>query len=56
VSGYVGEDRARCLLANALESGYSTGANESLTKIRESFLEDLCAPTSEAEGDFVRKH
>lgn len=43
-------------LANALESGYSTNAVESLQKIRESFNNELTAPTSNAKGDFVRKH
>jgi len=43
-------------LASALESGYSINAAESLKKIRASFLEELGDPTSEAKGDFVRKH
>ena len=43
-------------LANALESGYSTNAGESLQKIRDSFINELGLPTSEAKGDFVRKH
>jgi hypothetical protein len=43
-------------LANALESGYSSNADDSLKKICESFLDELGAPTSEAKGDFVRKH
>ncbi len=43
-------------LANALESGYSTNATESLLKIRDSFINELGAPTSDAKGDFVRKH
>lgn len=43
-------------VANALESGYSTDATESLQKIRDSFIKELGMPTSEAKGDFVRKH
>jgi len=43
-------------LANALESGYSTDAAESLQKIRDSFLKELGDPTSEAKGGFVQKH
>lgn len=43
-------------VANALESGYSTSAAESLQKIRDRFIKELGAPTSEARGGFVRKH
>jgi hypothetical protein len=43
-------------LANALESGYSTDAAESLQKIRDSFNKELGAPTSEAKGSFVQRH
>ena len=43
-------------LAHALESGYSTSADDSLKKIRESFLEELGDPTSETTGGFSRKH
>lgn len=43
-------------VANALESGYSSDADESLRKIRDSFTKELGEPTSKAEGDFVRKH
>ncbi len=43
-------------VANALESGSSSNAAESLQKIRDSFVAELGAPTSEATGDFVRKH
>ena len=43
-------------LANALASGYSSNASESLGKIRDGFLEELDKPTSDASGDFVRKH
>jgi hypothetical protein len=43
-------------VANALESGYSSNAAESLQKIRDSFIKELGSPTSEAKGDFVRKH
>jgi hypothetical protein len=43
-------------VANALQAGYSTDIEESLEKIRDSFLKELDAPTSKAEGDFVSKH
>jgi len=43
-------------VSRALESGYSTDASESLQKIRDSFIKELGVPTSEAKGDFVRKH
>ena len=43
-------------VANALESGYSTNAAEALQKIRDSFVNELDAPTSEVTGDFIRKH
>lgn len=43
-------------VASALQSGYSTDSVESLQKIRDSFIKELGAPTSEAKGDFVRKH
>ena len=43
-------------IANALQASYSTDAAESLQQIRASFLEELGEPTSEAPGDFVRKH
>ena len=43
-------------IAKALESGYSTKAEESLQKIRDSFLRELDAPTSGAKGGFVQKH
>lgn len=43
-------------VANALESGYATNAAESLQKIRESFMVELGASTSEATGDFLRRH
>ena len=42
--------------ARALESGYSSKAAESLEKIRDSFLNELGSPTSEAKGGFVQKH
>lgn len=42
-------------VANALQSGYSTDAAESLRKVRDSFVKELGAPTTEAKGDFVRK-
>jgi hypothetical protein len=43
-------------VANALESGYSTNANESLQKIMDSFIKELGSPSSEAKGGFVRKN
>lgn len=43
-------------VASALQSGYSIDSVESLQKIRDSFIKELGAPTSEAKGDFVRKH
>lgn len=43
-------------VSRALELKYSSDAAESLQKIRDSFLKELGAPTSEAKGDFVRKH
>ncbi len=43
-------------VSRALESGYSTNASESLQKIRNSFIKELDAPTSEAKEDFVREH
>jgi len=39
-------------VANALESGYSVNAAESLPKIRDSFIKELENPTSDAKGDF----
>jgi len=43
-------------LANALESGYASDATESLQKIRDSFVKELGAPTSETKGGFVQRH
>ncbi len=43
-------------VADALKSGYSTNAAESLNKIRDSFMKELGAPTSEVKGGFVEKH
>jgi hypothetical protein len=43
-------------LANALASGYSVNAADSLQRIRDNFNKELGAPTSEAQGEFVRKH
>lgn len=43
-------------VANALESGYSTNAAESLKKILESFVNELDTPSSEIKGDFVQRH
>ena len=43
-------------LASALESGYATNAAESLQKIRDSFVKELDASSSEAKGGFVQRH
>ena len=40
-------------LAAALESGYSANRIDAIQKIRDSYLKELAAPTSKAEGDFV---
>jgi Domain of unknown function (DUF5076) len=43
-------------IANALASGYSTDGAKSLQQIRDNLIKELGAPTSDAKGDFVRKH
>ncbi|WP_084217332.1 DUF5076 domain-containing protein [Xenophilus azovorans] len=43
-------------VANALETGYSTRADESLKKIQANFIKELEASTSLAKGGFVQKH
>jgi hypothetical protein len=43
-------------LANALESGYGVDAQTSLRRIRDSFLDELGDPTSDAKGEFVKRH
>ena len=43
-------------VANALQSKYSVDAADAVRKIRESFLEELANPTSEATGSFVKRH
>lgn len=43
-------------VANALQAGYSTDANASLQKIRDSFIAELGEPTSDIEGGFMRRH
>lgn len=43
-------------VANALESGYSTSAADTLRRIAAAFVAELEAPTSEATGAFVEKH
>jgi hypothetical protein len=53
--GMVLVDAARHI-ANALASGYGADAAQSLDLIKQSFLNELGAPTSDAKGDFVRKH
>ena len=53
--GTILADAARHL-ANAMGSRYSTDAAESLRKIRDVFIDELEDPSSDAEGDFVKKH
>ena len=53
--GTILADAARHV-SDALEAGYSTDSAKSLQKIRDSFINELGAPTSDAEGGFVRKH
>jgi hypothetical protein len=43
-------------IANALESGYSVDREKFLRIIQRVFNEELSDPTSDAKGDFVRKH
>jgi hypothetical protein len=43
-------------VANALQSKYSVDAAETLHKIRDSFLNELEKPTSEARGGFIVRH
>jgi hypothetical protein len=43
-------------VANALQSSYSTNPEESIDRIRDSFIKELDAPTSEAKGGFVQRH
>jgi hypothetical protein len=40
-------------LAAALESGYATNPEESIKRIKDSYLSELSKPTSDAAGDFV---
>lgn len=40
----------------ALRDGYGLDAQDCLVAIRESFLKELDAPTSETDGTFVKKH
>jgi hypothetical protein len=42
-------------VSRALEFAYSANASESLQKIRNSFMKELGAPTSEAKGGFVSR-
>jgi len=42
-------------VANALQSGYSTDATASLKEIRDAFVKELGAPTSDAKGSFVQR-
>lgn len=42
-------------IANALREGYECDPNESVAKIRDSFLSDMKDPTSEAPGGFVSR-
>lgn len=39
-------------LANAINTKYGTDHNESIEKIKQSFLKELMKPTSKAEGGF----
>ena len=43
-------------VASALEAGYLANAADALERIREIFLEELNSPSSEAMGEFARKH
>jgi len=43
-------------IANALQSAYSIDRTASLKAIRDSFVEELASPTSEAKGGFAQKH
>ncbi|MGR4870316.1 DUF5076 domain-containing protein [Variovorax sp. LARHSF232] len=53
--GTILADSARHV-ANALEAGSTSNASESLQKIRDAFIRELGAPTSEVTGDFVLRH
>jgi DNA-binding GntR family transcriptional regulator len=53
--GMILADAARHV-ANALESGYGVDAKTALHKIRASFINELGNPTSDAEGEFVKRH
>lgn len=50
--GTILADAARHI-ANALESGYGLDPNETLDKLRDSFVRELAKPSSVAKGDFV---
>ena len=52
--GIIFADTARHI-AHALESGYAVNLEESLMKIRDSFIKELDAPTSQATGEFARR-
>src|SRR5215831_4971183 len=39
-------------VAMALESGYSQSASESIQKVKENYLRELSAPSSDATGGF----
>jgi hypothetical protein len=53
--GIILADTARHV-AHALESGYAINPEEALRKIRDSFFEEIDAPTSKATGEFARRH
>lgn len=53
--GIILADAARHL-ASALESGYGVSKHAALRKIRDSFNAELDIPTSDAEGEFVKRH
>jgi hypothetical protein len=43
-------------ISNALQELGSTNSNDSMLKIRDSFISEIDRPTSTATGEFVRKH
>lgn len=40
-------------ISKALEAGYAANSVESLAEIRDAFVKELSAPTSDAKGDFI---
>ena len=53
--GRILADAARHI-SKALHDGYGADAVESLRAIRESFDQELGAPSTALKGDFVRRH